>query len=53
MENVLINGGKMTQYKENIGDDSESLQEILSCSGYSDKAIEEYRSKKENNLQGE
>ena len=39
MENVLINGGKMTQYRENIGDDSESLQEILSCSGYSNKAI--------------
>ncbi len=29
----------MTQYKENIGDDPESIQELLSCSGYSNKAI--------------
>lgn len=73
----------MTQFQEITGKDSESIRELLSCSGYANsaieyfldranmgslpdadqiteltiktlkKAIEEYRSEYENNLQGE
>jgi nitrogen fixation NifU-like protein len=39
MENVFINGGEMTQGQEIAGKDLESMRELLSSSGYADKAI--------------
>jgi len=46
MENVFTDGGKMTEFEETTGQDVQSVRELLSSSGYADKAIDWFLNRK-------
>ena len=47
-KSIVINGGKMSQCKDISIHDPESMREMLSLSGYADKAIEFFDYREEN-----